>query len=174
MRPILATGLWLVLTMSGFRAAAAQSVGDSVQVATRDKLRTLFATYGPAKEFRWYRTDDPFVMQGFLDKGLIHTPRFEVYVTVTTRKTIWFRVYPQFSGDYINLDQVTEPQVVMQKLLRDSYRNFFFWGADDNLDVFAGFEFTLESGFPEEAVKVVIRSIPLIDQSVAELVPFIE
>jgi hypothetical protein len=42
------------------------------------------------------------------------------------------------------------------------------------LDVFAGFTFTLESGVPEEAIKVVIRSIPLLDPSVGELKPLIE
>ena len=173
MRAIPPVGLWLVLTLAGFRALAAQTDADSVQVATRDKLQALFATYGPARDIRWYRSNDPFVFAGFLDKGLAHTPRFEVYVAVTQRKTIWIRVYPQF-GDHINLDNVRDPNGLMQKLLRLSYRDFFFWGANDALDVFAGFQFTLESGFPEEAIKVVMRSIPLIDQSVGELVPFIE
>jgi len=173
-RAVLCAALGIVLTLGGVPRLAAQSDGDSTQVATRDKLRTLFATYPPAKEFRWYRTGDPFVIEGFLDKGLIHTPRFEIFVTVTTHKTIWFRVYPMFGGDYINLDSLTDAKAAMQKLLRQNYSNFFFWGADNDLDVYAGFEFTLESGFPEEAIKVVIRSIPLIDQSVGEIIPFME
>ncbi len=172
-RAILPAGVWLVLMLNGFRMAAGQTAADSVQVTTRDKLRALFATYGPARDIRWYRSNDPFVFAGFLDKGLTHTPRFEVYVSVTERKTIWIRVYPQF-GEHINLDEVSDRTGLMRKLLRLSYRNFFWWGANDDLDVFAGFEFTLESGFPEEAIKVVIRSIPLIDQSVGEIVAFVE
>jgi hypothetical protein len=46
-------------------------------------------------------------------------------------------------------------------------------GLDDNRDAFAGYQFTLESGFPEAAVKEVIKSIPLIDESVGDLTPFI-
>src|SRR5260370_13423205 len=172
-RAFLPAGVWLALRLSGFRTAAAQTAADSVQVTTRDKLRALFATYGPARDIRWYRSDDPFVLAGFLDKGLTHTPRFEVYVSVTERKTIWIRVYPQF-GEHINLDEVSDRTGLMRKLLRLSYHNFFWWGANDDLDVFAGFEFTLESGFPEEAIKVVIRSIPLIDQPAAEILSFIE
>jgi hypothetical protein len=42
------------------------------------------------------------------------------------------------------------------------------------LDVFAGYTFTLESGFPEEAIKVVIRSIPLIDARIGELADYID
>jgi len=45
---------------------------------------------------------------------------------------------------------------------------------DDASDVFAAYSFTLESGFPEEAIKEVLRSIPLVDQSVGEMVQFIE
>jgi len=45
----------------------------------------------------------------------------------------------------------------MEKLLQLSYDHFFLWGADDALDAFARYSFTLESGFPEEAIKVLIR-----------------
>jgi hypothetical protein len=50
---------------------------------------------------------------------------------------------------------------------------FLLLGIDDNLDAFAGYQFTLESGFPEESVKEVIKSIPLVDGSVGVLTPFI-
>ena len=36
---------------------------------------------------------------------------------------------------------------------------FLYWGADDTRDVFAGYTFTLESGFPSEAIIVVLRSL---------------
>ena len=62
----------------------------------------------------------------------------------------------------------------MQRLPQFSYHNFFFWGADDTRDIFAGYQFPLESGFPEAALEVVIRSVPLIDESVGEMGAFIE
>ena len=45
---------------------------------------------------------------------------------------------------------------------------------DDASHVFAAYAFTLESGLPEEAIKEVLRSIPLVDESVGEIVRFIE
>jgi hypothetical protein len=59
-------------------------------------------------------------------------------------------------------------------LTASAAHNFLHWGVDDVSDVFAAYTFTLESGFPEEAIKVVLRSIPLVDESVGEIVQFIE
>ena len=46
---------------------------------------------------------------------------------------------------------------------------FFYWGMDDVYDVFAAFTFTLESGFPTEALDMVLRSVPLLDKKVGEM-----
>jgi hypothetical protein len=62
----------------------------------------------------------------------------------------------------------------MRQLLLFTNRNFLFWGADDTYDVFAGYTFTLESGFPTEALKVVIRSIVNLDGFVGDLKPLID
>jgi hypothetical protein len=112
-------------------------------------------------------------MVGYFDKDLTYASRFEIFLTITNKATIWFRVYPMWS-DYINIDEARDASGLTRWLLRDSYRSFFFWGVDDDSDVFAGYEFTLEDGFPEETIKVVIRSVPLIDGSVGEMRPFIE
>ena len=175
MRAILPAGLWAVLTVSGIRAVAAQKIDvDSVQVVTRTKLEALLASYGPARDTRWRRSQhNPFAMVGYFDKDLTYASRFEIFITITNKATIWFRVYPMWS-DYINIDEARDASGLMRWVLRDSYRSFFFWGVDDDLDVFAGYEFTLEDGFPEEAIKVVIRSVPLIDGSVGEMRYFIE
>jgi len=175
-RAILPAGLWAVLTVSSLQAVAAQKIDvDSVQTVTRTKLEALLAAYGPAQETRWHRSqNNPFAMVGYFDKGLTYASQFEIIITITDKATIWFRVYPHWDGGYFNVDSASDVSGLMHKLLRDSYHNFFFWGADDALDIFAGYEFTLESGFPEEAIKVVIRSVPLIDGSVGELVSFFE
>jgi hypothetical protein len=49
-----------------------------------------------------------------------------------------------------------------------------FWGADETGDVFTGYTFSLESGFPDEAVKIVLRSIVNSDKFIGELRPFID
>jgi hypothetical protein len=62
----------------------------------------------------------------------------------------------------------------MRLLLNLSDRNFLFWGVDSTGDVFSGYTFTLENGFPGESVEVVLRSIPLLDKFVGEMRPFID
>jgi hypothetical protein len=59
----------------------------------------------------------------------------------------------------------------MKQLLRMSDKNFLFWGADDGGDVFAGYTVTLESGFPNEAMRIVLRSIRNLDQFVGDMKP---
>ena len=163
----------LVLSASALRPLPAQSPADSIQAATLDKLKTVIASFEPARQIRWIRASGPFDLEGFYDNGLRWSSRLEIYITVTHQATIWLRVYPQYYGHHINVNRVHDPSGLMQQMLRFSYHNFFFWGLDDNLDAFAGYQFTLESGFPEESVKEVIKSIPLIDGSVGDLTPFI-
>lgn len=163
----------LALAVTGLQPLAAQSANDSVQAATLAQLKAVIASYDPARQIRWVRADSPFDLEGFYDKGLKWANRLEIEITVTHQATIWIRVYPQYYEHHINLDHVHDQNGLMQRMLQLSYHNFFFWGLDDRRDAFAGYQFTLESGFPEAAVKEVIKSIPLIDESVGDLTPFI-
>ena len=63
---------------------------------------------------------------------------------------------------------------LMRKLLYYSDQNFLFWGADDTADVFCGYTVTLESGFPSDAIIVILRSIKNTDKFVGEMKPFID
>ena len=62
----------------------------------------------------------------------------------------------------------------MRLLLRLSDRAFLFWGADETGDIFTGYTFTLESGFPEEAIRIVLRSIVNSDKFVGEMRPILD
>jgi hypothetical protein len=174
-RAILPIGLWVVLGMSGVEAVAAQTDADAVRVMSRDKVDSLLHAYGPTLNMRFYRrANDPFAIDGFFGKGLRYASRFEIEINVTPEHTIGLRVYPLWYNQRINIDGVRDPNGLERQLLRFSAHNFLFWGVDDALNVFAGFTFTLESGFPEEAIKIVLRSIPLVDQSVGEMARLIE
>ena len=59
-------------------------------------------------------------------------------------------------------------------MVRFSDKNFLYWGADETFDIFAGYNFTLESGFPDASIRVVLSSIPKIDQFVGEMKPSID
>ncbi|PYS44274.1 MAG: hypothetical protein DMF71_04405 [Acidobacteria bacterium] len=54
-------------------------------------------------------------------------------------------------------------------MVRLSDKNFLYWGADESFDVFAGYNFTLESGFPKESVNVVLNSIKNLDEFIGQM-----
>jgi len=116
----------------------------------------------------------PFNIAGSLATGLTNSSSLEIVISVTKSQTMGFRIYPHYAGGYINIDKVRNGTALMRQLLQFTDRNFLFWGADDTYDVFAGYTFTLESGFPTEALKVVIRSIVNLDGFVGDLKPFID
>ena len=175
MRAILPPGLWAILTVSAVGAAHAQTRTGDVRASARNRLDSLLHAYGPTLKMRIYRNaDDPYEFDGFYDKDLRYSSRFELEFNVTPQNTIGVRVYPQWYGHRINIDKVRDPNGLALELLRFSARNFLHWGVDDASHVFAAYTFTLESGFPEETIKEVLRSIPLVDESVGEMVQFIE
>lgn len=170
MRAILAAALCATLTATGHESLTAQADSDTVRVAIRQKLEALLDAYPLARDMQFQRSArDPFSMAGSYSRGLRYVSTFEVVWTVTTKQTIGLRVYPHWNGAYINLSRFQPRGRFMEGLLRDADTDFFHWAVSPSLDVFAGFTFTLESGFPEEAIRVVISSIPLLDGAVGKL-----
>ncbi len=89
-------------------------------------------------------------------------------------ETIGFRIYPYYKGSYINVDKARNGAALMRKLLNLSDHNFLFWGADDTGDIFAGYTFTLENGFPDKSLEIVLYSIAPLDQYVGQFRPYID
>jgi hypothetical protein len=105
---------------------------------------------------------------------LVNADSFEIVISVTANETIGFRIYPHYKSGYINIDNVKNSAGMMRQLLRLSDRAFLFWGADESGDIFTGYTFTLESGFPEEAIRIVLRSIVNSDKFIGEMRPNID
>jgi hypothetical protein len=168
--------LLMLLALGGAARAEGQIDTDAVRSVTRQQLEELLAQYGPAQEMHFHRsTVQPFNLVGSLSSGLTNSSSLEIIVSIGKAQTIGFRIYPHYAGGgYINIDKVRNGTALMRKLLQFTDRNFLFWGADDTYDVFAGYSFTLESGFPAEALKVVISSIANLDRFVGELKPVID
>lgn len=162
-------------------AASAQAQPDpraeAARNATREKLRQLLDSAGRREDvnviFR-QSTKQPYNFADTMSDGLKNAASLEIVVSVTAKQTIGFRIFPHFNGGYINVDKVRDPAGLMRTLLRLSDRAFLFWGADESGDVFTGYTLTLESGFPPEALLVVLRSIRNSDKFVGELRPFID
>jgi hypothetical protein len=158
----------------GLSAAAVQD--NSSRDQTRDRLRELLASAAANNridiDFR-QSTKNPYNVVGVKRGGMTNSESLEAIWSVTKDETIALRVYPHYNGAYINVGRARDPNGLMRKLLQLNSTNFMFWGADEAGDVFAGYEFTMESGFPSEAVIVVARSITNQDQFVGQLRPFI-
>jgi hypothetical protein len=162
----------LLLVLATAFPAAAQ---DAERDATRAKLGPLLTRVGARSDvntsFR-QSTKNPYNFVGSMTSGMVNAQSLEIVVSVTKSNTIGFRIYPHYKDQYINLGRAKDPNGLMRSLLRLSDDNFLFWGADDTADVFCGFTVTLESGFPEDALTVVLRSIKNTDKYVGQLRPF--
>ena len=150
---------------------------EATRNATRDKLRMPLAVSGPKKgiEIDFKQSEkNPWNFVAIKRSGLKNAQSMEIVIGVTDDNTIGFRIYPYYNNSYVNVDKTRNASGLMRLLLNLSYQNFLYWGADATGDVFAGYTFTLESGFPDKAVEIVLYSIAPLDGYVGQLRPFID
>ena len=156
----------------------AQEAADQANEArekTRARMSALLQRIGPEIKVNFQASSkSQYVFTGVLKEGLANAESMEVVISVTTKDTIGFRIFPHYKGGYINIDKVRNTTQLLRKLVQLNESTFLFWGADDTGDVFTGYTFTLESGFPDEAIKIVLSSIRNSDQFVGELRPSID
>jgi hypothetical protein len=150
---------------------------EAARIAVRDKLRALLEASGPKRgieiAFR-QSTQQPFNFVGTFSAGLTNADSFEVVVGVSNDETIGFRIYPRYKGSYINVNKARDGSGLTRQLLRLNDKNFLFWGMDGTGDIFAGYTFTLESGFPDRALEIVLYSIRPLDKYVGEMRPSVD
>ncbi|MFN2492530.1 MAG: hypothetical protein ABR501_06565 [Pyrinomonadaceae bacterium] len=169
----------LILTIISLTAAShavySQQDDEAARIKTRTQLAQLLEKVGPEIKVAFSQSEkQPFNYVGSLKTGLTYADSFEIVISVTPKATIGFRIYPHYKGKYVNIDKAKNRANLMRLLLRLSDRAFLFWGADDSGDVFTGYTFTLESGFPEAAIRVVLRSIANSDKFVGEMRRFLD
>ena len=176
-RKLLLIAALVVMVCAGAAAAQTPQEKEALRVATREKLRQLLATSGPKKginiDFR-QSEKNPFNFIGTKRDGLVNVDYFEVVIGISDNDTIGFRIYPHYKDGYINLLKSKDGSGLMRTLLHQSNSNFLFWGADTGDDIFAGYTFTLESGFPDKAIEVVLYSVAPLDGFVGQMRPFVD
>jgi hypothetical protein len=157
--------------------ARAQQESSPERDATREQLRQTLQTGGDradvAVSFQ-QSTKNPYNFVGLMKTGLTNSDSIEIVVSATKSNTVGFRIYPHYHGAYINLGRAKDRAGLMRALLLYNDNNFLFWGADDSGDIFTGYTFTLESGFPTDAMIIVLRSIRNQDKYVGEMRPVID
>jgi len=168
----------IFIMLSAFTASSqTQAEKDAARIANREKLRQLLMASGPKKgiEIAFRQSDkQPFNFVAVKRGGFANVDGFEIVVGVSTDQTIGFRIYPYYKGEYVNIDKARNGVGLMRKLLNMSDHNFLFWGADDTGDVFAGYTFTLENGFPDKSLEIVLYSVAPLDQYIGQMRPFID
>ncbi len=166
---------FLLLVLMTTIVAAGQTPAEAARIRTREQLGQVLDRVGPNLKIAFRQSQkEPFNFVGVLREGLTNAESFEVVIGVTTDQTIGFRIFPHYNGTYINVDKVKNSLGLMRQLLRLSDTNFLYWGADQGGDIFAGYTFTLESGFPEAAITIVLRSIPKLDEFVGRMKPNVD
>ncbi|HEY0727148.1 MAG TPA: hypothetical protein VGD38_03700 [Pyrinomonadaceae bacterium] len=158
-----------------FAPAVFSQEADAARDKTRERLNALLQRVGPDMNVTFKPSSkSQFVFTGVMKDGLKNVEQFEIVISVTTKDTIGFRVFPHYKGTYINIDKARNPTQLLRKLAQLNDSTFLFWGADDSGDVFTGYTFTLESGFPDKAIEIVLSSIKNSDQFVGEMRPAID
>ena len=174
MRTVRIVVILLAALLVGGPPAYAQS---SQRDTMRERVRQVLDMAGPRADvsvaFR-QRTKNPYNFVGSMTTGLKNSDSLEIVISVTKSDTIGFRIYPHYKNAYINLDRARDMNGLMRKLLYFSDQNFLFWGADDGGDVFCAYTVTLESGFPQDSMVIILRSIRNADKFVGELRPFFD
>ena len=162
----------LLTVVPAAHAQTTPQADDPARVKTREQLVALLDKIGPVIKVSFRQSQkQPFNLVGVLRDGLTNADSYEIVISVTANQTIGFRIFPHYKGAYINIDKVKNGVGLMRQLLQLNDRNFLFWGADPTGDVFSGYTFTLESGFPDAALNIVIRSIPNLDEYVGKMKP---
>jgi len=156
-------------------AAFSQEKDNALREKTRERLNALLTRVGPDLGVTFKPTSkSQYVFTGVLREGLKNADQFEIVISVSTSDTIGFRIFPHYKNAYINIDKAKNGAQLLRKLVQLNDTTFLFWGADDSGDVFTGYTFTLESGFPDKAIEIVLSSIKNSDQFVGELRPSID
>lgn len=152
-----------------------QADATATREKTRERLNALLQREGPPMKVSFRQSDkNPFNFIGVLKDGLKNAESMEIVIMVSAKDTIGFRVFPHYKGGYINIDKVRNTTQLLRQIVQFNEKTFLYWGADDAGDVFTGYTFTLESGFPDEAIKIVLASIKNSDQFVGEMRPAID
>jgi hypothetical protein len=164
-----------ILTTITVGSVYGQDDDAAARLRTRQRLAELLDKVGPDINVSFTQSQkQAFNYVGSLRTGLVNAESFEIVISVTPKDTIGFRIYPHYNKGYINVDRVMDRAALMRLLLRLSDRAFLYWGADETGDIFTGYTFTLESGFPEEAITIVLRSIVNSDKFVGEMRPILD
>ena len=159
--------------------ATAKQIAAARLLVMQDSLSKLVAV--EAARSGTGATFDPMdknsVFRASVKGALKNTESLEVLVEARENVVI-FSVYPNYKDpDYVNLSDARDKVGLMRAMLKpaldfDAFR--FFWGIDDEGDIYCAFHIATSLGFPADAVTRVIRNLRLVDTLFGGLRPLID
>ena len=139
-------------------------------------MRAILASVGPRDDvaiaFR-QSTQNAYNFVGSAT-GLTNSDSLEVVISVTEYKTVSFRVYPYYHGGYINLNRAKDRAGLMHKLLNITTPTSCSSAPTTPMTCSPATPSRSNSGFPNEAVTIVLRSLRNQDKYVGEMRPLID
>jgi hypothetical protein len=152
-----------------------QASSDAPREKTRERLSALLTRIGPDLKVSFQPSSkSPYNFIGMMKEGLTNCESLEIVLFVTDDQQIRIRVFPHYNGGYVNIDKARNTTQLLRKIAQLNEGTFLFWGADETGDVFTGYTFTLESGFPDEALRIVLASVKNSDKFVGQMRPSID
>jgi hypothetical protein len=152
--------------------ANAQKIDEAARNRNHERLVELLKNAGPGVNLSFKQSaKQRYNQSAFLTQGLTSAESIEVVFSTTEVDTYSMNAYPKYKGVFININRAKDQLALTRQLLALNHRTFLHWGTDSSGDVFMGFTITLESGFPAEAIRTVLRSIAVHDKFIAELIP---
>src|ERR1044071_6368528 len=77
---------------------------DAARDKTRERLNALLQRVGPEMSVMFKPSSkSQFVFTGVMKDGLKNVDQFEIVISVTSKDTIGFRIFPHYKGAYINI-----------------------------------------------------------------------
>ena len=142
---------------------------------TRDRLSQLLQRTGPDLKIEFKQVEkQQYAFVGALKEGLKNSDSLEVVIRVLANETIGIKIFPHYKANYVNIDKARNTTQLLRQMVQFNDKSFLFWGADDTGDIFAGYIFTLESGFPDEGIRIVLASAKNADDYVGKMRPSID
>jgi len=123
-----AVGLVICLVILATAPAVFAQDADAVRDKTRERLSALLTRVGPDLSISFKPSSkSPFVFTGILRDGLKNAEYFEIVISVTTKETIGFRIFPHYKGGYINIDKARNTAQLLRKIAQLNDSTFLFW-----------------------------------------------
>ena len=157
-----------VIVAVGVLAAAplsAQKIDEAKRIRNREQLLTVLRAAADATHMTFERSKvNQFNYSAYLTVGLKYAESVEVVIGATDVDTIFMRAFPKVQGRLHERREGQGPDRLDAPATKAGGADVLLLGDDAQGDLFWGYTFTLEYGFPVDSIRIVLRSVQTHDR----------